>query len=422
MSKDKWTWLIYIAAHNDLDEYGKAVCDKVCNLGSSTNVNVIILLDSPKGAELTAVGSTPDDTPQWLLGDFNAGDPQRLIDVARWAYTHHPAERYALVLWSHGNGWTPDEIGRLADEELGNREIDETRALTMPGRRALFRTTLQKMFRVPNPSERAICFDDGTHQALDTLALEHIMSELHNSIGQKLDLLAMDACLMASIEVAYELRNHVSVMLAAAEPVPATSGPYDKVLSKLYAQPNMDAAALASMMVDEYVDYYRIWPPGLGNGDITQIVLDLSRVDTLAQAMRAWAEAIITDMPAALPCLEQAQTETYTIETVNGRRGESKFIYHLWDILSMANHLAGHCSAASVRATSQQVVNTFCTSDLVVHAGHLGKWLDAAGGLNVYWKAPKRRKPRHISRYYPEVAFARDAQWQAMLEAYRYTP
>ncbi|MEM4005842.1 MAG: clostripain-related cysteine peptidase, partial [Desulfurococcaceae archaeon] len=67
-----------------------------------------------------------------------------------------------------------------------------------------------------------------------------------------------DACLMASIEVAYtlSLTGNVDVMIASEEYVPAYGWPYDKILSKLVENPNMTPEELAKVIVNEYIESY----------------------------------------------------------------------------------------------------------------------------------------------------------------------
>ena len=111
------------------------------------------------------------------LGDFNSGDPDALIETAKWFYGENPADRYGLVLWSHGTGWTPSEIAQVAQEARPAAKPDDAEAADRAGSSgslALFRSTLRSILKPDRPTERAILFDDGTGQSLDTLELERV--------------------------------------------------------------------------------------------------------------------------------------------------------------------------------------------------------------------------------------------------------
>jgi hypothetical protein len=285
---------------------------------------------------------------------------------------------------------------------------------------AFFRSTLQTILKKENTSERAICFDDGTGHSLDTLELDRVTCEIKTAIGQPLDLLGMDACLMASIEVAYQIRDSVRYLVASEELVPGDSWPYDIIFSHLRGTPDLSSRDLSDLIVREYINYYTKHPPTIGNGDITKIALDLSKISELVTSMKGLAEILIACMKDAIPYLEQAQTDTYMLETCDESRVNNKFNYHLWDIQSVIRHLGDHIKQVEIKLAANSVAQVFNKSGLVVCSGHSGEWFDGIGGLSVYLIAPKKNKPRHISNYYPFLAFSKDAKWNELLLAYDY--
>ncbi len=418
----KWTILTYIAAHNDLQLMGERSLGQIIDAGSTPDVMHGVLFDGIDGAKRYVVGDGGRAIQEEPLGEFNAADPARLVETAQWLFSHYPAEHYGLILWSHGTGWEPLEIDRAYREiHADEPPADEgTVRAVMPGSRALFRTSLTELVRPERPIDRAILFDDGSSQALDTIQLGQVANEISNGIGQQLDLLGMDACLMATIEVAHQLRETVSHLVASEDLVPGLSWPYDRILTRLHANPDMSTRDLADCVVAEYAGYYRERPPGPKDGEVTKIALDLSRLDRVTPAMKHLADALIADMPAAISCLERAQTSTYLRETNDVQREITRFEYHLWDIVSMARELAEDCDSPTVSAAARQLLSAIRASELVVRSEHVGAWLEGIGGMSVYWIAPREDEPRHISPFYRDVTFAQDAGWQTMLEAYRY--
>jgi hypothetical protein len=124
------------------------------------------------------------------------------------------------VLWSHGTGWEPSEIEKIAKEARpfasADRAESKERAAT-PGSQVLFRSTLRSLLKPDERPLRAILFDDGTGHSLDTLELARVTNTITESIQQPLDFLGMDACLMANLEVAYEVRKTVRYLVASEE-------------------------------------------------------------------------------------------------------------------------------------------------------------------------------------------------------------
>ena len=132
------------------------------------------------------------------------------------------------------------------------------------GSQVLFRSTIAKMLAPAEPAERAVLFDDGTGHSLDTIELEHVVSRIQEIIGRPLELLGMDACLMASLEVAYQVRHSARFYVASEELVPGHSWPYDLIFGELAAHPEWTGAELSRAIVRHYTDFYRANPPRAG--------------------------------------------------------------------------------------------------------------------------------------------------------------
>lgn len=418
-SKAQWTVLNYIAAHNNLDQFGQKSRNEIVGVGSTDSVVQGVFLDSQAGSARYVAGEPGRVRDQDLLGkSFDSGDPEELIRTARWLYDQYPAERYALVLWSHGTGWEPAEIEEVAAEARPGAARDATESQERaggPGSRCLFRTTLRELLKPADRSERAILFDDGTGHSLDTLELARVTRAIATAVGQPLDLLGMDACLMANLEVAHELRDSVRCLVASQELVPGHSWPYADIYSALRASPGLDGAALARLVVERYLDYYRRNPPRAG--DVTKVALDLSRSDSVVAAVRSLADALVEGMDQGGDALWNAQRATRERETRGGLRQPSKFDYDLWDLGSVARELAAAPGIApALRKAAQGVVEALAPGrDFVLAEGHAGAWFDGIAGTSVFLMPPGQQR---VTPDYARLAFARDARWDRMLAAY----
>src|SRR5262245_23053402 len=123
-NKAKWTVLTYIAAHNNLDQFGKRSLMEILGVGSTADVVQGALYDGKAGPGACGMGSPGGVEWQKQLGRFDSGDPDELISTAKWLFEQYPAERYGLVLWSHGSGWEPSEIEEIAKEVRPGTQAD----------------------------------------------------------------------------------------------------------------------------------------------------------------------------------------------------------------------------------------------------------------------------------------------------------
>src|ERR1035437_2904909 len=202
--KAKWTVLTYIAAHNNLADFGKRSLIEIMNVGSDAGVVLAALFDYPGGAARYVVGSPGKVRFQEQLGAFDSGVPDALSDPAKWRFERCPAERYGIVLWSHGSGWETAEMEKIAGEARLGAIPDKAEArdrAAAPGARVLCRSTLRRLLKPDQPAERAVLFDAGTGHSLDTMELARVADVIAAAVGQPIDLLGMDACLMAYVEV-----------------------------------------------------------------------------------------------------------------------------------------------------------------------------------------------------------------------------
>lgn len=417
-NKAKWTVLTYIAAHNNLEKFGKTSLLELLAVGSTSDVVLGALYDGKSGAGRYVMGDPGGVEWQKQLGRFDSGDPDELIETAKWLFEKYPAERYGLVLWSHGTGWEPSEIEEITKEArpAAARDAAESKERSSaPGSRALFRTTVRSLLKPEKRTERAILFDDGTGHSLDTLELARVTDLIAKTIGQPLDVLGMDACLMANLEVAYEVRTAVRYLVASEELVPAHSWPYKEVFGSLRASPTMTGAELAKLVVDRYIAYYTANPPS--GGDVTKVALDLGRIDEVVKTVNQLAGALRADMSTVADALWDAQVGIRQRESRDGKRQPNKFDYKLWDIGSVATQLAGSkVNSTAVRQAATNTVKTLSAgAGAVLAEGHYGTWFDGIGGASVYFMPPGQQR---VASSYAQLAFAKDTQWDEMLLAY----
>jgi len=280
----QWTFMVYLDADNNIEH--DAVLDflEMGSVGSTADVKIVVQMDRISGYD-SDYGNwtstkrfhvTPGMTPTAAnaledIGEANMGNPQTLIDFINWAAANFPSERYALVLWDHGDGWRAS--GPAQDE---------------------------------SPLFKAICWDDTNGgDALYTQEIRQVLETIEGTVGT-IELIGLDACLNGMIEVAYEIREHGQVMVASEEVVPSNGWPYDTLLGDLTVYPAMSAADLGTVIVDRYYESYPF-------DHYTCSAIDLAEVDELGSRVDTFAQALIDhwqdDQSAVLDAAESVTTQ-----------------------------------------------------------------------------------------------------------------
>jgi len=353
----EWTIMVYLDGDNNLE--GNAIDDflEMSNVGSSSEVNIVVQFDrwdgSPNPADDTRYGDwtgcerflvTSGMTPtlaesDMSLGEVNMGDPQTLVDFGDSAILNFPANHYALVLWDHGGQWT----GLCNDDSSGD-------VLTM--------------------SELST--------ALDTIVTDNSMSSI--------DIVWFDACLMASIEVADQISPYCDYMVGSEDLEPGTGANYDLTLSALVADPLMTPQDLAAQVVSDFIYSYDDTPEtGYEEADVTQSASYMSYVHALVDSVDALATELETNMSAlvnyVMDCWEMAE------------RYPSDPYYHPMkyvDLYDLASGMAQYVPSGEVRTLAEAVMDAVNATIL-----SYGFW-DAPGGGTI-------ENAHGLTVYFPDV-------------------
>ncbi len=378
-----WTFMVYMAGDNNLD--GAALRDiaEMAKAGSTKDVNILVQLDriedqKTRRFRITPGGGFKKDCIE-TFSETNTGDPQILYSFAKWAVDNYPADRYALILWNHGSGWWEDA---------------KSRAVGPAGRqphRPLFRHTFPQ-------AHRSICYDDTSGgDALDNRELRVVLAGVCALLGRKIDLLGMDACLMNMVEVAWQLRDSVNVIVGSEIEEPFDGWPYAEILSRLTARPRQDAATFARWIVKSYLASYK------GKGEVvTQSALDLSCIADVVTKIGALSGTLI------------AAIET-DAKSIAAARQKSPCFYddNYIDLLCYAKNLRKK-AGPDLQAKAEALIAALKPGKgrLIISQGKIGREVRGTGGLSIYFPGDR------INPAYRALDFCADCRWLAFLERY----
>src|SRR4030042_7053704 len=107
------------------------------------------------------------------------------------------------------------------------------------------------------PLIKGVAFDDTSGgDAIDSPELRNTLSILTNAGANPFDIVGMDACLMAMIEVDNQIKPYAAVRVGSEKTVPNDGWPYNTILAGLVANPGWSASTLATRLVDAYYASY----------------------------------------------------------------------------------------------------------------------------------------------------------------------
>lgn len=373
----KWTVLVFLNAANDLYWASDLNVNQMEQVADNPEVRFVLQWKQSRdvfsGSSFDGVRRVlvkPDNTSAIVsevvqanlvngLGQaLDMGDPDTFKDFLDWAKTYYPADRYALVIWNHGNGWK-----RKPFDELPTR---------------------------------AFSYDDQYGTSIQIWEIDQALA------GHTFDIIAWDASLMQMKEVAYELRNYAPFVVGSEESPPAEGYPYHLVFDAFRDNPD----ETTSMLTRAFVDGMLANPPYVTR-KITQSSLATSQFGALRDSISTLATSLINaynaDPTGIAPLVQAARANAQSYSPTSLR-----FYRDLVDLCLQLEAQPGMplpvvAAAADVRA---KVALT------VVWEGHNGNSPNSNGIAIDFSPASVFGS---IASDYQQMDFATDSQWDEWL-------
>lgn len=224
-SKRPWTFIAYIAADNNLNPEADLNISQMVKASATQNVYIVVYLNIKRDGQekLTQKLIIQDGkiSTENIVPAQDSGDENTFIKALVWAVTEFPSDHIFVDIWNHGSGSL-------------NRNMHE-------------------MYQ-----HRGVCYDDSTGNYLTDLNLKQAFDIIVNQYlhGNKIDIVAFDACLMADIEIAFTLMPYAHHLISSQETVPGAGFNYTALLSP-FAKANPDAITVAKNLVASYDTAYK---------------------------------------------------------------------------------------------------------------------------------------------------------------------
>ncbi len=411
----EWSIVAYIQADNNLSPFAEKSISDMQLAPLTDSVNMLIQWDQPGNNKTWRYrivnGGRIEDAS--LAEEMGVNPVKELIDMAAWAKSSYNAKRWCIVLWNHGSGIIDPRFRGL------NRGVPVSQAvkqrvpwLEIPG------LSIQRAKK-----DRGILFDDShdtyaTNQDLYT-AFSHIK---HDVLGKNVDIIGMDACYMAMLEVGYQIKDFADVLVASEQSEPGDGWRYGSFLTPLCMNPAaFTASALGATIVSTYDSYYK----NRRETYYTQSAMDLSKLEAVKQSIDEFITAVAgckqADATRIKIAIRAARRATIALAT-------SDYV----DLYSFYSALATQISRGVNEGADEgkllrpsalynaaayvllQVLNDGMRKIMdAVIANAAGQQMSGVQGISIYY--PKGKV--HVS--YPDTIFAQSTQWVRFVKEYQ---
>ena len=269
----EWTALIYVQANNNLSPYALKNFNDLISVGSNDTMTSLVQWYQPGQA---GTWRYKVEKGKMVLEECNAtpsdgSAAHDLVDAMRWAVTKHPAQKYSLVLWDHGIGiidpawgnhrpWASKDFLDIDPDFVKNNPRIQISGLTVESADDLILTTTTQQLDtiLTETLQRGILFNEQSKTYMDNQNLSQALKDISTQVlkGKKIDLLGMDACLMAMVEISYLAHRYASILIASQE-VELANGWNYAALGHLLSTKNTSASLIAQGIVKSYEQYYK---------------------------------------------------------------------------------------------------------------------------------------------------------------------
>lgn len=334
--------LVYMAGDNSLGGYVRDNLDAMRQgmASAPAGSRTIAYVDTPDGnPRLLEVTSSGTQTLYKWPSAHNSASAATVREAIGRVRTLAPADRYGLVLWSHGLAWMPSwATGYLTRSKARIGDIW--------------------------PATKWFGQDTGENPA-GYLDVEQLSEAIPSGV---FDWILFDACFMASAETLYALRDKAERIVCSPAEVIADGFPYAEIMAELL-RPEPDLRAVCETYYRNYAD-----DPRPAYRSATVSLVETSQLEALAAATASVLGAALTTDPEVLSVMD-----------LNRVQPLDRYRRHfLFDMGSVVGELEtrGLVPALLAEAWRAQLART------VIYEAHtptmLGLALDACCGLSMY--------------------------------------
>ncbi len=412
-----WTVLVYVQANNNLHQYAEKNFSDMASIGSTDNLNILVEWHQPSrpGAWRYKIDKGKMTFDACIAPESDGNNPQDLVNAMRWAVTKYPAKKYSLVLWDHGIGILDPSWGRyrpwsnqkqlIDPETVKNNPRIQISGITMPAHKTAttFLPSTATDMPINDEFTRGILFNEHSKTYMTNQHLSEALSQIKTSVlgGKKLDLIGMDACLMAMVEVGYQTKNYADILVASEEVELAHGWHYSSFLG-LLKNGVLSPMQLAQGIVLTYELYYKDRVQFF-----TQSAINLNTMDALKQGLDDIVNRTkkCKDANIALgPIVKKSRATSLQFSAASYIDLHS-FLTEFHRNLTFLNN-----NSNALEELKKAVASGMKLVEESVIAHTAGRYMSRAKGLSIYFPTTT-----NIDASYTKTDFAKESLWTTFL-------
>jgi hypothetical protein len=366
-AQKKWTIMVFLNGDNNLDSAGDNDVQEMEKIGSSDQVDILVLQDHQSGGAERIYVKKNGKSEKTNVGETDMGDWHRALQFFKWGIDNHPAKHYFMAIWNHGAGWKL----RLKDNEF-----------------------------------KGVSYDDGSGHHITTPQLGELADGLYNYLGRKVDIFGFDACLMQMIEVSYEMKKAVHYTVGSEETEPGDGWPYDDFLGPLVANPDMSPKDLAILEAKKYNASYN--GGSQGHETVTHSAVDVNAYTNFLPILDNFANALIEN-GSAISSIKSAISSS------------QDFYYHDYkDLYDFARLVKSNVNDSNIQNKADAVMTALKGSNnpVILYGGNTSGSMKNAEGLSIW--IPDKSTYESKKTEYKALKFTKDSKWDEFIESIYY--
>ncbi len=341
----EWTFMLFMAADNNLEEASIVDINEIEKYGSTENVNFVAQIDrnggysknsSEKWSGTRRYYITKDKSKKTLgspmledLGDVDSASPKTLTEFVAWAKDNFPARKYALILWNHGSGWKEVSAGLEENDVEEGRGYEIGISTSMEAQKQSIKNAPMSFsfsgnFNQPvKPAKKSsqkatpikapkisynISYDYTSNTSMDIPTLAETLKEVVNILGQPIEMLGFDACLMQMAEVGWASYPYAKCQVGSPDLEPERGWAYEEFVSALVKQPDLDGLSLAKLVTQAYAKSYSNGYQG--NTAVAMSVMDFSKAEKFKTDLNRFCSTVIKNISRDIDKIEELRKKS----------------------------------------------------------------------------------------------------------------
>lgn len=445
--KAKTTFIVYMAADNDLRSFAARNIKQMAEVGSNENLHIAIHLDiriagNKKITRRYYIESKDkilhmnSDDPNTQMMD--SGQPSTLISACKWAIQNFPADEYVLIFWNHGTGYLDPARGKILNPteffiynpESNMLELDRSTSILGNIHHINNRYDSSDLFLfldkktdenwqeiekeiLESDDPKGICWDDSTGNYLTNQKLDEALTVIRKKYlnNKKFSIIGFDACLMSMLEVGSLIKKHANIMVGSQEVELGTGWNYQKVLQP-FTTKGLEKKEFARHIVAAYEETYKKI-----TNDYTQSAISLDDIAILENNLNDLALLLIQALE-----IQQDKTILNALRASKNKLLCTHFdepsyidLHHLYlnleqnlKLFTFSDQTLGKKITNSIRQT---LIQGRAAIKKIAFANVCGKNLSQAKGISIYF-------PERIHSSYSNSPFALNNSWFQLLKMY----